>query len=193
MRVVVGVCWAVVGVVWIVGAIYNAVRAPRTLRRGPGRLQQAAVAVFAWFLLARVDTRTTHSFILHSVGLAWAGVVVLVASSAMALWARGSLGRMWSSQPTTKEGPQLRTGGPYALARHPIYTGLLGMLLGTAMVYGSGEWALVLVASVLALDYKIRVEERLMGAEFPGEYAAYRRRVPQLVPGLYLLPGMRPR
>jgi protein-S-isoprenylcysteine O-methyltransferase Ste14 len=70
---------------------------------------------------------------------------------------------MWSAVPAVKEGHRLRTSGPYAITRHPIYTGLLGMLLGTMLVAGAGE--------------------------FPEEYPRYRRRVLQLVPGLRVVTG----
>jgi protein-S-isoprenylcysteine O-methyltransferase Ste14 len=53
------------------------------------------------------------------------------------LWARFSLGTMWSVAPKVKGDHQLRTHGPYAVTRHPIYTGLLGMMLGATLLAGS--------------------------------------------------------
>src|SRR5207249_1763665 len=68
-----------------------------------------------------------HAYLLDiTVHAVWAGVlglVVLVASTVFALWARLCLGTMWSWEPMVKGGHQLRTRGPYALTRHPIYTG----------------------------------------------------------------------
>jgi protein-S-isoprenylcysteine O-methyltransferase Ste14 len=93
--------------------------------------------------------------------------------------------------PAVREGHQLRTSGPYALTRHPIYTGLLGILLGTMLVASSGQWIAPFPVAVILIEFKIRIEERYMTAEFPDEYPRYRQRVPQLVPGLGLLTGHR--
>lgn len=110
------------------------------------------------------------------------GIMVLVGSLAFTLWARYVLGTMWTSSAQVKRPHQLRTDGPYRVTRHPIYTGLLGMLAGTALTAGLGRY-LALFALVLALlVLKIRAEERLLVAELGDEYEGYRRRVPSLSP-----------
>src|SRR5262245_29184151 len=98
---------------------------------------------------------------------------------------------MWSAAPTVKEHHVLQTGGPYRLSRHPIYTGILGMLLGSLLLAGAGRWILPFPVFLALFEIKIRIEERLMLAEFPGDYQRYRERVPQLIPGLRL-PRRRP-
>jgi protein-S-isoprenylcysteine O-methyltransferase Ste14 len=100
---------------------------------------------------------------------------------------RFSLGTMWSVAPKVKDDHQLRTHGPYAVTRHPIYTGLLGMMLGATLLSGIGQWIVLFPVSLIVFEVKIRMEERLMVVTFPDEYPRYRRRVPQLVPGLYAL------
>jgi protein-S-isoprenylcysteine O-methyltransferase Ste14 len=125
-----------------------------------------------------------------AVGALWVrvlGLAVLVASTVLTLWARFSLGTMWSAAPKVKGDHQLRTRGPYAVTRHPIYTGLLGMLLGATLLSGIGQWIVLFPVGLILFEVKIRMEERLMVATFPEEYPRYRRRVPQLVPGLYVL------
>lgn len=79
---------------------------------------------------------------------------------------------------------RLRTTGPYAVTRHPIYTGILGMLIGTALVVGTAASIVLVLSSVALFEVKIQREERLMMATFPDEYPGYRQRVPQLIPGL---------
>jgi protein-S-isoprenylcysteine O-methyltransferase Ste14 len=74
--------------------------------------------------------------------------------------------------------------GPYAVTRHPIYTGVLGMLLGTAVALGFGAWLYVFVLVLVFFELRIRTEERLLNEVFPGAYEDYRRRVPGLIPGL---------
>jgi len=76
-------------------------------------------------------------------GAAWArilGLPILVAATAFAIWARIALGAIWSAAPTVLEEHKLRTSGPYSVTRHPIYTGLLAMLAGTALLAGGGRW-----------------------------------------------------
>jgi protein-S-isoprenylcysteine O-methyltransferase Ste14 len=98
------------------------------------------------------------------------------------MWARAALGTMWSASVVAKTQHSLRTDGPYAITRHPIYTGLVGMLLGTAMINDFGRWGRRVRPRRLYLVLKARAEERLLSEVFP-EYAGYRRRVPRLVPG----------
>ena len=66
--------------------------------------------------------------------------MLLVVSTGFTIWARVRLGRMWSALAEQAQGTnhELRTDGPYAITRHPIYTGLLGMILGTVLLNGLG-------------------------------------------------------
>ena len=105
---------------------------------------------------------------------------MLVASTGFTLWARLSPGTMWSAAPKVKGDHQLRTHGPFAVTRHPIYTGLLGMLLGATLLSGIGQWIVLFPVGLILFEVKIRLQERLMTTTFPDEYPRYRRRVPQL-------------
>ena len=94
---------------------------------------------------------------------------------------RACLGR---GAPYNEVRHQLRTNGPYGVTRHPIHTGLLGMLLGTALLVGLGHLLVALPVGLVFIEIRVHIEERLMLATFPEPYARYRRRVPQLVPRL---------
>lgn len=112
------------------------------------------------------------------------GTAVVAAGLAFSLWARAHLGRNWSGIVTLKEDHALVRSGPYRTIRHPIYTGLLFAVIGTAVAIG--EWRGVLAAgcALIAILWKIRVEERHMREAFP-EYEEYRARTAALVPLLY--------
>jgi protein-S-isoprenylcysteine O-methyltransferase Ste14 len=112
------------------------------------------------------------------------GLVLLACGIAFTLWARVHLGRNWSGIVTVKEGHELIRSGPYRVVRHPIYSGLLLAVLGTAIAIG--EWrGLVALAFVLAAFLrKIRLEERWMREAFGEAYVSYCRDVPALVPGI---------
>ena len=112
----------------------------------------------------------------------WSGAAVTAAGLLFAVWARRHLGTNWSQAVTLKEGHELITSGPYALVRHPIYTGFLLAFLGCAVA--RGEWrGLLAVALVFGgLWPKLRLEEKWMRAQFGESYEAYSRRVSALVP-----------
>lgn len=112
----------------------------------------------------------------------WTGSVVTATGLLFAVWARHHLGSNWSQAVTLKEDHALVTSGPYALVRHPIYTGLLLAFLGSGVA--RGEWrGLLAVALVFGvLWHKLRLEEQWMHAQFGESYEAYSRRVAALVP-----------
>jgi protein-S-isoprenylcysteine O-methyltransferase Ste14 len=186
--IVTWVCWGVVVVVWIAGAIYGARRSPAQPQgRGNGALWRlgAVVAAVLVYRLGKHDLRQVSD---HSWWIELPGLVLLVASTAFTIWARVALGRMWSATPNMlRADHELRTDGPYAVTRHPIYTGLLGMLIGTVLLNGLGVSLALLAVGAVVLATRIPIEERLMSRTFPEEYARYRERVPRLVPGLQLL------
>jgi len=112
----------------------------------------------------------------------WSGAAITAGGLLFSVWARRHLGKNWSQAVTVKEGHELITSGPYALVRHPIYTGLLLGFLGSAVA--RDEWrGLLAVALVFgALWHKLRLEEKWMRAQFGESYEAYSRRVAALVP-----------
>ena len=114
----------------------------------------------------------------------WAtvGAVLTAAGLAFAVWARVKLGRNWSGTVTVKESHELTTGGPYSLVRHPIYTGLLLALLGTALSRGVVQGFVGVALAGITLWHKLRIEERYMGEEFGAQYAEYKDRVRALIP-----------
>jgi protein-S-isoprenylcysteine O-methyltransferase Ste14 len=115
----------------------------------------------------------------------WAGVAVTAGGLGFAVWARRHIGRNWSAIVTLKEDHELVTTGPYALVRHPIYTGLLFGFFGSAVALGQWRGLLAVAIVYLALLRKYRLEERWMRERFGAAYDAYRARVKALVPFLF--------
>jgi protein-S-isoprenylcysteine O-methyltransferase Ste14 len=110
------------------------------------------------------------------------GVAIVFLGLAFAVWARRHIGSNWSGTVTVKENHVLVRTGPYSWVRHPIYTGLLAAILGSAIARGElrGVWALVLCTSAFVV--KLRLEERWMQQLFGNEYDRYRAEVPALIP-----------
>jgi protein-S-isoprenylcysteine O-methyltransferase Ste14 len=117
---------------------------------------------------------------------AWlaAGSVLIVVGSALLVAGLVRLGRGLTPLPYPKEGADLVETGPFALVRHPMYSGGLGLAVGWALyVQGWLTLAYVVVLFVF-LDAKSRREERWLAQKFPA-YAAYQQRVRKLIPFLY--------
>lgn len=113
----------------------------------------------------------------------WAMVALAALGIAFAWWARIHLGRLWSGSITRKEEHRVVDTGPYAIVRHPIYTGLLTAAVATAVVTGSVHTVLGAILLIVAYWMKAKLEERFLVEELgPEAYNSYRRRVPLLVP-----------
>jgi len=114
---------------------------------------------------------------------AWICVSLVALGIAIAWWARIYLGKLWSARVTRKVDHRVIEGGPYAFVRHPIYTGLLLSIIATAAAKGTVPGIAGCVLLVAGLCMKARVEERWLEGELgAGDYAAYKARVPMLIP-----------
>lgn len=174
--------WLAWGLYWVIAAL----GAKTTRRReSPGsRLSHVVplligVALIVW---PRVPWRWLSLPLLPPRPLHAVGLALLTLGLAFTVWARLHLGRNWSGTVTLKEGHELIRSGPYAYVRHPIYTGLLVALLGSAV--GCGELRALIGLAVVAgaFIHKLRIEERFMRELFPGQYQRYCAAVPALVP-----------
>lgn len=180
-------CWSAVALAWLGGAIFYQSRAPAERTRAQYISPLWLSVILVLVVSIAVPKTDWHSLAVLAPWARLLGLAILLAATALTLWARLTLGAMWSAAPTVKQEHRLRTSGPYRVTRHPIYTGLLGMLLGTALLAGGGRWILYFPVYLVLLEFKIRTEERLMLAEFPDDYPRYRQRVPRLIPGLRLI------
>jgi protein-S-isoprenylcysteine O-methyltransferase Ste14 len=174
LRIVVIVAWALLGVYWFVSAL-GAKDGRGSRRRIP---LNALTALIVVGLL-----RFFHggALAVHSPVLGVVGVLLCVSGIALAVWARIDLGRNWGMPMTQKAEPELVTSGPYGLVRHPIYSGLLVAVLGTALVTNLLGVAIVALMTGY-FYYCASVEERNLTATFPVAYPAYRSRTKMLIP-----------
>jgi protein-S-isoprenylcysteine O-methyltransferase Ste14 len=174
-------CW----IAWLAYWVVMAFTTKRTVERG-GFIAYRLVAA----LLIVVQVAAGHLFHVSSEAQLWRttvalGVVsdfIVLAGAVFCVWARITLGRNWSAEVTFKQDHELVESGPYALTRHPIYTGLIVMALGTAINYGRAIGFAVLVALCGGVWWKARQEERIMSRHFPHAYAEYKTRVRAIVP-----------
>jgi protein-S-isoprenylcysteine O-methyltransferase Ste14 len=175
-------CWICFVIYWIVSArrLKPVAEHPSRSSSLAHRLPLGAGVILLWFphlphrlnLLLTPQTGPAQVF----------GAVLCLLGLFVAIWSRHTLAGNWSSDVTFKQGHELIQSGPYRLARHPIYTGLLFMALGTAVEGGLLRCWLGLLCFFAGLWIKLSQEEALLLRHFPDTYPSYRRRVKALIP-----------
>lgn len=121
-----------------------------------------------------------------AVSVSLAAILAAVVSISIIKAAVKTLGKEWSITARVVKGHKLATEGPYRFVRHPIYSGMLGMLLATGLVIS--HWVASIAAIVIyfiGTVIRIRSEERLLREALGPEFESYARTAPALVPGLY--------
>ena len=180
-------------VVWIAFLIFWRIKAANT--KSTQRLEPAASGILRLLiiLVAIVLLSTTWiplPWLYRPVWRAgfwpfWLGAAVTVSGLLFAVWAREHLGRNWSSQVSIKQDHELITTGPYAVVRHPIYTGILAGFLGLAIALSEVRGFVVFVLFFLVFWAKLSKEEQWMRSQFGETYAKYVHRTAALVPYLF--------
>jgi protein-S-isoprenylcysteine O-methyltransferase Ste14 len=175
LKVAIGLAWIVFWIYWGASAA-----ASKDSVTGGWRTRLTGVSVVGVFVIAWV---LRGSLAVHNVILAVVGAVLFACGIALAVWARLHLGRNWGMPMTQRAEPELVTSGPYRFVRHPIYTGLLTAMLGTALV--DNLLGLIVVAVLVPYFYYCgTVEERNLVVAFPEAYPAYKSRTKMLIPFL---------
>ena len=183
--------WQFAGVllVWVIFSLYWEIAA-----RGAAKDKAAeshasrGVHVFltnAAVLLEIAPLRGLGRLVPISSAIMTAGLTISAAGLAFAIWARFHLGANWSGRITIKVDHRLIRSGPYRRLRHPIYTGILTMYAGTAVVTGTWLAAAGLAMAAIAYWRKVRLEEASLTEAFGAEYQAYRGQTWALMPGLF--------
>ena len=174
-------CWGI-GIAFWIGAAFL-VKRTKEQPPWPHRLLYFVLTAAAAILLngSAQITNWNRTVLPHGVATGMVGDLLVFAGLIIALSARIALAGNWSARVTLKENHELIQRGPYRLVRHPIYSGLLLMILGTAIVVGQVGGFLVLAFCAAGLWLKLRREEALLTKRLPG-YSEYRRRTRALIP-----------
>jgi protein-S-isoprenylcysteine O-methyltransferase Ste14 len=168
--------WVLLGIVWLLASFEQA----QTQKREPTgeRLGHLLIMAAASLLLIYRETWwgiLNRRFVPAAEWIAWAGVAITAAGVATAMWARRHLGKYWSSNVTIRAGHRLIHTGPYARIRHPIYTGILLALLGTALAIGEYRALLALGIAFFGFARKARKEESFLSGQFGAAFEDHRR------------------
>jgi len=185
-RAVFAIIWAAWVASWIVASWWSA-RTQKRAARSTELLYHVLIGVGAVLMTPWV-ARRLGAAPLWNAGDFGSYLLAAAALAGLALtwWARIHLGRLWSSVITRKENHRIVDSGPYALVRHPIYTGLIAAILASAVAEATATALIGAALIVFGLWVKARAEERFLTGELGADsYEPYRRRVPMLVPRLW--------
>lgn len=182
-RLVIRYAWVAIGLIWLAAA-FTTKRTARSMPRGALIAHLLALGLAFDLMFSnyfRVGFLRAR-FVPAGAWVAWTGCAAAMAGFAFTIWARFRLGRNWSGTVQVKQDHTLVRRGPYALVRHPIYTGLSLALLGTAVTIG--EFRCLIGAALAFFEWKRKsqLEERFMIEQFGREYIEYRREVKGLIP-----------
>ncbi len=176
------VLWCALLVVWAVAAI----GVKRTVRResfGSRMLYGSLFAIGFWMLVLPRGPLGIR-VVPDADATQLCGVALTAAGVAFAIWARLTIGRNWSGTVTLKQDHTLIQRGPYRIVRHPIYSGILLAMLGTAIGVGHVRGLMGFAMVLLALRFKWKIEERFMVEQFGEQYMRYRHDVKAVIPGV---------
>lgn len=174
-------CWFVFVAFWIASAF--SVKKTKAKQPLPHRLVYLLMPALAVLLLnGRVRIFDwNRTIIAHTLAIGMLADVLALIGLVIAVSARMLLGGNWSARVSLKENHELIQRGPYRVVRHPIYSGLLLMILGTALLAGQMGGFVALVTCFVGFWLKLRQEEALLSRHLPG-YSEYMRRTKALVP-----------
>ena len=177
--------WPVFGVYWVAAGVTS--KKSQTHESPAYRFVRLGILALVFLLLfwGRVAIGPLgHRFVPTAPAISYLGFAATLIGLAIALWARIHLGQFWSDKVVLKVDHQLIRSGPYACMRHPIYSGVLLGVLGTALVVG--EWRGLLAFALLLTNYAIKAkkEERILSDRFRDDFREHQRRAGFLLPRL---------
>ena len=186
------VCWVIFCLYWFISAP-SAKSTQETRGWLAGNWQSIWLIIGGLFLsnLAFLATfgvpisALTLLLIPRSIVVDGLSIVFTVTGLIVAIVARRTLAGNWSRAVAFKEDHELITTGLYRYVRHPIYTGILLMILGTAVFVGTPSAGIGFLIIILGIWFKLRAEEELLTEHFPRKYPAYKKRTKALIPYVF--------
>jgi protein-S-isoprenylcysteine O-methyltransferase Ste14 len=177
--------WAVFWVYWFISAWMT--RSPVKRQQSQWSRMLNILIVIVWCFWVLYSGGFASGFLIQRaipegliIGLT--GTIITLLGLGFAVWARVHLGKNWSGLPTIRVDHKLIRTGPYSLVRHPIYTGILCAIVGTALIFGEPLGLMAFFLILVIYLWKIRVEEKYLQDEFGEDYFRYKKEVAALIP-----------
>jgi protein-S-isoprenylcysteine O-methyltransferase Ste14 len=177
-----GLAWAALGLSW--AAARNSAHSGEFPWYRPLRLLILATTFSLLFWDATAKGFLGRHFLPADSVFVEAGLVTALAGMGLTLWARMVLGSYWSDKVVLQGEHRLVQAGPYARMRHPIYSGVLLGVLGTALVLGEWRGALAFVLLLTNYVIKAKREEHILATRFQEEFSAHAARTGFFLPRL---------
>ena len=168
---------------WIVFALYWIVTSRtgnKAQKREPAeeRIVHMLWLACAYFLLSDGDLPIgplNRQFLPHRLWIALLGAALVVSGVAFTIWARRHLGKNWSAEVTIRKDHSLIRSGPYSHIRHPIYTGLLLAVVGTAIAVSEYRALVAVAIFVIGWTLKAKKEESFLAQQFGPAFEEHKR------------------
>jgi len=185
----IGAIWGFWAISWMAAAAWASRTEARPVAGSqlPYRIVTIAgvIALFSQRQWAGIDAPGLDQLWDPPAALSGAMVLVTAMGFAFCWWARLHLGRLWSSSVTRKQDHHIVDTGPYALVRHPIYTGIIIASIATAIVQGTALAIIGVVLITFGCWIKARLEERFLRSQLGADaYDAYASQTGMLFPFL---------
>jgi protein-S-isoprenylcysteine O-methyltransferase Ste14 len=179
--------WTALGLYWVISARQSS--ATKTPEAHSFRALRFLILGATFFLLLSdwlAIGPLAWRFVPDTFAVRTIGVIVTLVGVCVTVWARICLGRNWSDKVVIKEDHELIRTGPYAYIRHPIYSGVLLGVAGTALAIG--EWRGVVAFALLFTTYsmKAKKEERVLAGAFGAAFEEHARRTGFLLPRFHV-------
>jgi protein-S-isoprenylcysteine O-methyltransferase Ste14 len=182
MTLMLASCWIIFVVYWLASA--GSVKPIQKTTRWLG-VQILVLVGFVFIInpigIARINP-TAFRIIPFLLPVNLVAVILAIAGLIVAILARRTLAGNWSRGVVIKEEHELISTGLYGYVRHPIYSAVLLMTLGTALSFGTLSACIGLLIIVFAFVLKLRAEEMILTGHFSDEYLAYKSRTKALIP-----------
>jgi protein-S-isoprenylcysteine O-methyltransferase Ste14 len=175
--------WTALALVWLV--FWFASKRPAHIQSSRERWSHLALLIAGAALLLKSDWPwqvLQVKIFPDAAWIRWTGAAFALLGSAFAIWARLILGTNWSAAVQIKQGHQLIRSGPYKLIRHPIYTGILLILVGDALSIGEVRGVLAFVLIMIGFARKAKKEEALLAGEFGPAFEEHLQRTGFFLP-----------
>jgi protein-S-isoprenylcysteine O-methyltransferase Ste14 len=184
-----GYLWVVFFAIWVIWALRT--KPVQQRESVSSRLSYTVLNVAAFYTMFRGDVPQGWLGTPLLMGTLWSqilGIAMTVAGLVFAVWARAYLGGNWSGAVTVKVGHQLVRSGPYRWVRHPIYSGMIFAMLGTAVERQQVRGLVAVILLYAGFKVKSKIEEQTMITTFGAEYEEYSRSTGAIIPAIIAKP-----
>ena len=178
--------WIIWAIIWAAAALFTLkTKVPENFWHSAQHLGPLAVSfllIFSSFGPKEFYLPIFHLPVYESSWVQFFGCPLTLAGLLFAIWSRIHIGKYWSGNVILKEGHKLIRSGPYTFVRHPIYTGVIGALLGSALSATTAIGFIGFAVGAVSFVFKYKREEEILTKEFGEEYLRFKAEVPALIP-----------